>query len=343
MVTKVVHYRRFEPASEAWSRGSLQNMVAEALSISTAGGIPFGQSWRARTFHVPNGENLRRFSHNIIATAESIFGTLCLYSPDDWAPVLKRELAPEPEHRSVDDTLREVEIAERPPLEGEDYLRGIAYWLIVQDHLFVVQHISLQTKAFEEYFDAFLRAALGLSDTERFALRSVFNKEIAGGDLGEIVAVEVGGVVGRTPVVPLSGQATVQEVEEQRTLGRTVSRFDKAVDVLKAMFGEPNAESILQSIPVEAELEVDVRFGYRTRKREVSRAALENIARAARNLPDGEVIAIGKNGRQIGDDLRLSLEMPFRLLREKGALLVLEDARLQLGRVYQRFVEDGKI
>jgi hypothetical protein len=37
------------------------------------------------------------------------------------------------------------------------------------------------------------------------------------------------------------------------------------------------------------------------------------------------------------------MPMPFELIREHGALLDLEDARTQLMRVYQRFVEDGKI
>ncbi|UWU88166.1 hypothetical protein N2605_17495 [Bradyrhizobium yuanmingense] len=241
----------------------------------------------------------------------------------------------------MDEALRDVEIAERPPIKGEDYLRGIAYWLVAGNHLFVVQHTSIQTKAFEEYFKALLDGAGVTAEADKFALRAVFNKTIVGGDLEEITAVEVGGILSQGPpeIITMEGKV----VEEQETLGRQTSRFDKALDVLKAVFGAPDAERILKEIPKEAELEVEVRFGYKTKRRGVSRAALEDIARSARNLPDGEVTAFGKDGKQIGDDLRLSMPMPFALLREHGALLDLDDARTQLMRVYQRFVEDGKI
>jgi hypothetical protein len=217
----------------------------------------------------------------------------------------------------------------------------VAYWLIAANHLFVVQHTSIQTKAFEEYLKALLDAT-GVTDSgETFGLQAVFNKSIVGGDLEEIMAVEVGGILSQGLPEIISTEAKI--VEEQETLGRTTSRFEKAMEVLKAVFGAPDAERILSEIPTEAELEVDVRFGYKTRRRGVSRAALADIARSARNLPDGEVTAYGKDGKQIGDDLRLSMPMPFELLREHGALLDLNDARTQLMRVYQRFVEDGKI
>ena len=342
-VTKRVHYRRFEPVNGSWSKGTLQQMLATALATRTPSGRTVGDDWSARTLPVPGEPRLKRFAHNISVAVSDISGTMCLFSPDDWAPVIIREAAEEDEeaHVSLDEALRQVEIAERPPFEGEDYLRGVAYWLIAANHLFVVQHTSIQTKAFEEYFKALLDAT-GVTDAaETFGLQAVFNKSIVGGDIEEIMAVEVGGILSQGLPEIISTEAKI--VEEQETLGRTTSRFEKAMDVLKAVFGAPDAERILSEIPMEAELEVDVRFGYKTRRRGVSRAALADIARSARNLPDGEVTAYGKDGKQIGDDLRLSMPMPFELLREHGALLDLNDARTQLMRVYQRFVEDGKI
>lgn len=338
-VTKRVHYRRFDPTAEGWTKGSLQAMLVSALAYRTATSRTVGESWSARTLPVPGEPTLKRFAHNISVSASDICGTLCLFSPNDWAPVLIREEA-DGEHMSLDEALREVAIAERPPLEGEDYLRGIAYWLIAGNHFFVVQHTSIQTKAFEEYLKALFDLTGVTMESETFGLKAVFNKAIVGGDLEEITAVEVGGILSQGMPEIIS---TPSVIEEQETLGRTTSRFDKAVDVLRAVFGAPDAERILRDIPTEAELEVDVRFGYKTRRRGVSRAVLADIARSARNLPDGEVTAFGKDGKQIGDDLRLSMPMPFELLREHGALLDLADARTQLMRVYQRFVEDGKI
>ena len=338
-ITKRVHYRRFEPANGTWSKGSLQNMLVAALAATAPSGLTFTNEWSARTLAVPGEPQLRRFAHNIVSATTDLSGTMCLFSPNDWAPVLIRESADSGTHKTLDEALKAVEIAERPPVGGEDYLRGIAYWLVAGNHLFVVQHTSIQTKAFEEYFKDLLDAAGITAEAEKFALRAVFNKAVVGGDLNEITAVEVGGILsqGLPEIITTEGKV----VEE--TLGRTTSRFERAMDVLKAVFGAPDAERILKEIPKEAELEVEVRFGYKTKRRGVSRAALEDIARSARNLPDGEVTAFGKDGKQIGDDLRLSMPMPFELLREHGALLNLNDARTQLIRVYQRFVEDGKI
>lgn len=338
---KRVHYRRFEPVNGEWTKGSLQSMLASALKRKIPPSrLTVLEDWSARTLPVPGEPQLKRFAHNIGVAGSDIFGTMCLFSPNDWAPVLVRQAA-EGRHVSLDEALRQVDIAERPPLDGEDYLRGVAYWLVTGNHVFVVQHTSIQTKAFEEYFKALLDVAGVTTPEETFALRAVFNKAIVGGDLEEITAVQVGGILSQSPPEILS--ADIGLIEEQETLGRTTSRFERAKEVLKAVFGAPDAERILNDVPAEAELEVDVRFGYKTRRRGVSRAALADIARSARNLPDGEVTAFGKDGKQVGDDLRLSMTMPFELLREHGALLELEDTRTQLMRVYQRFVEDGKI
>lgn len=340
-ITKRVHYRRFDPVNGDWTKGTLQSMLASALGRKLPSStLTVGEDWSSRTLPVPGEPQLKRFAHNISVASTDIAGTMCLFSPNDWAPVLIQK-APSGTHVSLDEALRAVEIAERPPVEGEDYLRGVAYWLVAGNHLFVVQHTSIQTKAFEEYFKALFDGTGVTQPSDAFAFKAVFNKAIVGGDLDGITAVEVGGILSQGPPEMISIEG--KTVEEQETLGRTTSRFDKAMDVLKAVFGAPDAERILKEIPKEAELEVDVRFGYKTRKKGVSRAVLADIARSARNLPDGEVTAFGKDGKQIGDDLRLSMPMPFELLRVHGALLDLDDARTQLLRVYQRFIEDGKI
>jgi hypothetical protein len=142
---------------------------------------------------------------------------------------------------------------------------------------------SIQTKALEEYLKALFDSTGITTERETFGLRAVFNKTIVGGDLEEIMAVEVGGILSQGMPEIIAKEAKI--IEEQETLGRTTSRFDKALDVLKAVFGAPDAERILKEIPTEAELEVDVRFGYKTRRRGVSRAVLADIARSARNLP----------------------------------------------------------
>jgi hypothetical protein len=64
------------------------------------------------------------------------------------------------------------------------------------------------------------------------------------------------------------------------------------------------------------------------------------MQQALRNLPEGEVTAIGKSGRMTGKDIRLSY--PVRVL-SNGSLLDPDDVRAKLRSAYEYFVENGKI
>jgi hypothetical protein len=61
---------------------------------------------------------------------------------------------------------------------------------------------------------------------------------------------------------------------------------------------------------------------------------------ALRNLPEGEIAAVGRHGRQTGDDIRLSY--PVSILKH-GNLLDPEDVIRGMHRAYEYFVENGKI
>ncbi|HEY4250652.1 MAG TPA: hypothetical protein VGM87_05615 [Roseomonas sp.] len=347
MVTKTVHYRKYEPAEKSHST-SFQQLIAQSLVRKTGAGS-VGTDSKSRTFDYPGDMEFKWLIHNIVQTQDSIFGSLCLYSPELWMAVLRRVESSGGEE-TLEEALNEIEIAERPPEEGEEFLRGISFWLVIKNHVFVIQHVSLQTKAYEQYFAQLFEAAGTIPAGHQFALNAVFDRDVVGGDLDEIAAVEIGGIAPRLETddsgerVPAQAPLAAGMVDEQKSLGhQKVSRWERAFEVLKAVFGTPNAEKIMDSIPADAELEVDVKFGYKTRKRKVSRRALKELADAARNLPDGEVRAIGKQGRQVGNDLRLSAPMPFKPVRPRSSLLQLDDAREKMLRVYHRFVEDSKI
>lgn len=103
------------------------------------------------------------------------------------------------------------------------------------------------------------------------------------------------------------------------------------------MDNEADVQGLLSSIPAEADLNVSVHIGYKTRKRQVSRAPMH---KALRNLPEGEVTAIGKTGRMTGKDIRLSYPVN---IRSNGSLLDPCDVREKLRSAYDYFVSNGKI
>jgi hypothetical protein len=129
-----------------------------------------------------------------------------------------------------------------------------------------------------------------------------------------------------------------REVDQHIDVGARRSWGERAVDVLRAiMNNDADVQELLESIPEGADLDVSVRIGYKTRRRRVSRAPMQQ---ALRNLPDGEITAIGKHGRLTGNDIRLSY--PVRVLAT-GSLLDPNDVRAKLRSAYDYFVENGKI
>ena len=102
-------------------------------------------------------------------------------------------------------------------------------------------------------------------------------------------------------------------------------------------------EKIIDSMPEEAALEVNVNFGIRSTKRKFSREVLSNLEASLRNMPDGEIRVRTKESQVVGDDVRLQHVMPIKLVRENSSLLDIEDALSQLKEVYRRFLNDGRI
>jgi len=340
MVVKTVHYRKFDQNSVA-NGAELEVLLKTALGTKTEGKLTFREDAKSREFDVARDAGLKRISLYITEETAYIFGTILLYSPRERIPVLYESRIGEA-HGSLDEEMKKYEVGEKALDEGTDYLKGISYWLVRGDHLFVVQHVGIQTHAYEEYFSDFLRAAKLHDSEDNIILKLSFNKNLAGGDLGDLKSVEIGGVLARHPEAT-TVIAAESITEENITVGRERAGFSKAESVIKAIFSPLDADNIIQNIPGDAELEVDVRFGYRTKKRTASRATLDQIAVAARHLPDGQIRAVGSRGKADGDDLRLSANMSFEPLRDSSGLLSLGDARDKLLTVYQRFVEDGMI
>jgi hypothetical protein len=339
-VSKTVHYRKFDQDAGGYA-SDFETLLKTALGTNAPSGLTRRQDTKSREFEVPRDNGLKRISLYITEETDYVFGTILLYSPNERIPVIYEELAEE-SHGMLDDAIKKYEVGEQALAAGIDYLKGISYWLIRGNHLFVVQHIAIQVHAYEEYFSELLREANLMNDDDSIVLKLCFDKNQVGGDLGALKTVEIGGVLSRPPEEAVVINPAIV-TEENVTVGRKRTAFSGAESVLKAIFSPIDAENIIQNIPADAALEVDVRFGYRTRRRTDARATLEQIAVAARHLPDGQIKAVGNRGKADGDDLRLSANMPFEPVRDSSALLDLADARSKLLTVYQRFVEDGMI
>ena len=335
----MVHYRKLVREDAAISDGkTLSHAIGEALDRQHLNGGIYRDNWRYRLTPPPDDADQRRLANNVHTDAETAFGNLCAYTPGDLQALIDANTV------SGDS----ANVAESIAPSGNEYLKGIAYWLVVGDHCYIVQHIAVRTKALEEYLTWFLRDAtqiIGSSGT--ITLQAAFDAASVGGDLDNVHSIEIGGLVPETvrdtvPPIPPEGTQT-RKIEERRTLGGGKALFEKAVKVLSDILGPLEAEKILAKVPPEAALEVMVNIGYRAKRRGVDRATMSELATSLRNIDDGEVKILAKDGKLQGDAVWLQAQMPFKRMRSNGNLLDLENVRNQLREVHRRFLHDGRI
>ena len=322
-----VHYRKL--ASEEQLLHPLAEAVASAL-MATEDGVQYGDSWQQRVETMPTQPPQSRFINDIHSDGLTIFGTMCAYTAAQMQAMI-RTSAQTPN----------VDISDARPPQGNDYLHGIAYWLIIGNHCYVIQHPRVTSKALEEYLTWLLRKTSAIQVTQSIVLRSDFDIATVGGDPDDVVDIQIGGLAPET--VAGDDKMTTREVEERRSLSEVKPPLSAAKKVIESLLGELGAGRIIGNVPAGAALDVTVNIGYRSKRRKIDRSMLKDIGTQLRNLSDGEVKIRGRNGSIHGDDARLHMKMPFKLVRENGSLLDLDDCRSQLRKVHDRFVEDGKI
>ena len=154
---------------------TLRDAICSALEHRQADGRRISENWQLRSTRVPNQAGHYRFLNHFHQDDEVIFGNTCLFSPGQMQAVL----------RDVPN-VETVDIAEMRAPDGTQYLHAIAYWLVVRDHFFLVQHVSLQAKAMEEYLTWLLRDQTGtISPHHHVHLQAVFDRNLVGGGLGQ--------------------------------------------------------------------------------------------------------------------------------------------------------------
>ncbi|MEM9049984.1 MAG: hypothetical protein AAGC92_14845 [Pseudomonadota bacterium] len=288
----------------------------------------------------------QRLINHLHITEDYVFGNTCSFTPGQMQALLRTVSSEEP-HGSLQDALDAFDIQEARATAGHEYVGGICYWLAIGDHFYQIQHVSLQAKQMEEYFNWLLREQTNtIGGNGLVELMCEFDREQVGGDLDEISTIEIGGVAPETISQPFDSKVpkpVVEEVETTEAVGSQAAYFEKAKEVLTALVGSIGAQRIIDEIPDEAALEVKVNIGYKAKKRKFKKEFMGNIASGLRNLPDGEMKVRGRQGEIRGSDIRLLEDMSVKKLSDESSLLDMEHALKQMLEVHRRFVHDGKI
>ena len=326
-----IHYRRFVDEAGALGGRTLEDFVNDAMA-HTADGGPLKDNWSRRTRAVPPEDADTHFINLYSDGNGHFFGDLTHYTKGHMQALLEEA-----------DEAPFLNVAQMPAPEGREYLHSVMYWLARGNHVMVLQSRSIGTKQLEEYLTWLLHQRCGLvPQGTGIVLDPILDLDEVGGDLDDISAIVIGGSPLAEPPgyqPPQPGQEmTAREVEEYRNLDKRRAWAPRIRQVLNAvMNSEADVDELMQSVPEGADLDVTVEIGYKLRKRKLSR---EPMQRALRNLPDGDIRAVSKEGRQTGRDVRLSHSA--RVIKN-GSLLDPQDVERALREAYDYFIANGKI
>lgn len=324
-----VHYRRLTRTANLLAGQSLADAVGQALQSSQ-----YAPDWQSRVMRPIDNPDVRRFVNNSHIDVGSTFGDLSSFTRDEMQAIISTGQVATPT----------VNVADIPAPTGGDYLHGMAYWLLVGDHCYVIQHTNVRTKALEAYLSWLLRGAGSLQQDQQITLQASFDVQGKTGDVGDLTGIEIGGIVPDRPHTADSDSGvSSRAVQVQHDLEERAPPLRVGWDWLVALLGSTEADRIMSRVPNGAALKVTLQVGYVALKRHLSRRAMDDLAVAVRNLDDGEVRIRGRKGRISGGEARLHMPVNVKLMRENGNLLDLVDVHEQLERVHSAFLEEGRI
>lgn len=324
-----IHYRRLQDVTGALNGQTLERAVRTAMG-HRHNGNSLSDQWNLRAWLIPPSDDETLLMNIFHDGGNHFFGDLTQYTQGYMQALIGNQ-----------GNVPMLNVEQEPPPDGKEYVHSMMYWMVIDDHVLIIQSRSLTAKRLEEYLTWLLKdRTTTIDQTGQIILQAKFDAADVGGDLDDIREIIVGG---GTPVesagVAVEPRAPeAREVDVYRELEERRPWQERAIDVLRiVMRSDADVEELLESIPDDADLDVSVHIGYKARRRRVSRAPMQQ---ALRNLPEGEITAVGKHGRLTGQDIRLSY--PARITKD-GSLLNLEDTRRALREAYTYFVENGKI
>ena len=338
-----IHYRKFNRA--ATIPNTLEEMVRGAMNSKVDEGVQIKSRYLAR-LNTIGSDNYFINTYNDHGDGQSlVFGDILHFTKGHLQALC----------RTADENAATVPVEQMKAPERSEYIHSQMFWMIKDDHAFVVQSMSLRTTEFEQYLDWLLKSkTTQLPSTCSIILDARFDEELVGGDLGDIQEIIVGGVAAAPAAVP--NEEVVEKVGEvtqrgQIETGRATERTTVWAILRELLGGDASVESLMKSVPTDAELNVQVHIGYKTKKRKVDRVALRQLETGLRNLPDSQLQVKSKGARVAVDGtIRLHHNASIRLIKAQdgekqivSSLLDPSDVLRAMIEAYSNFVANGKI
>lgn len=338
----VVHYRSFVPPSG--EKRKLEELCRIILDQQDGKGAALWNRVVDRIQKLDSGGSRQLVLNKVADLSSAVFGELCLVDTAGLQALLRSK-------RSTvelsDKTKAEVfDLDERKAPDGSQFLRGMAYWLSIGNHLFYVKTQGTTPDHIRGYFDWLLKAnPKGVPRGAQIVLQAEFDKSQVPRDIGDIRTLRVKGNATRSYKVDTVDEE--QKVSHVKRTARTVAdrlvEFQQALPVIRALLGSDRTDSLVKSLGPDEYLAVDASVKVRGRRTEESKANMRKLANDMADLTDATVQIEGRDGKLSDGDAILRTTMPFDLPHEGSNLLDFNNVADQLQEVYVRYVKDGKL
>jgi hypothetical protein len=339
----LVHYRQFSLDGVDLGGSTLEALCRDALNLRDEAGETLWQRPSDRAFFDESANGRTIFLNKVADLSSAVFGEMCLAQTQDLQALL--ELSPTTVQLSDLTEAVVYDLDERYAPSGSQFVRGLAYWLAIGNHLFFVKTHSMSPELIRAYFHWLLNKTGVISvDESGLKLQAEFDRALIGDEIGDIRNLRVTGKASPQLVVSAqNGLAPARTVSTSRKVTDKIVQYGQAVPLITALLGPARADALVESLGDGEYLAVDASVRVRGRRTEQSREALRSIASDVADMTDAKVMIEGKYGKIADGDAILRTKMPFQLSQEGSNLLEFDNVADQLQEVYSRFVSDKKI
>lgn len=336
----MVHYRRFDADATVLKGKTLEVLCREALN-TVFGASKLWERPGDRVFDVGDADGRKIFLNKVADLSDAVFGEMCLAQEKDMQALLNMSTS---QVRLSDLTTATVyDLDERLAPQGSQFVRGLAYWIAIGNHVLFVKTHSMTPELVRLYLEWLLKTRGGVIDPgSSFALNAEFDKTATAGDIGEIRNLRVTGK-SAPQIINFESEVEKKQVKTTRRVADRFAEMKEAVPIVSAILGPAKAKSLVDSLGPEEYLSVDASVKVRGSRTEESRKQFQAIANDLADESDAKVQVEGKDGRIVDGDAILRTRMPFDMPHEGSNLLEFDNVADQLQEVYARFVKDGKI
>lgn len=342
VVYHMVHYREFAHGDPKHAGKKLEEMLRVQLSATGKSGVPRWESIEDRVLDLGASDGMEIVLNRVADQSSAVFGEMCLVHKNGVQALLQLTAK---KHQTSSLTLAEIySLTEQGAPTGSRYVRGLAYFLAVGDHLFFIRTQSLVPEAIDTYLKWLLTMGKGgLDPSHPIDFESQFDKAALGGDIGDVKALRVSG-----PSFPqMRIQPTNDAEKKQRATTRKIAdrlvEFGQAYEIASTLFGPARAKSLAESLGPNERLVVDATVKVRGTRTDESRKKMADLAKDLDGITEGKISVEGKDGKISDKDVMLRTNMPFNHVKNGQMLLDFDNVADQLQTVYRRFVDDKKI